>query len=89
LDCAYQFTYLSGDIAKDGDAEIEVNTQPAEAATVLRRLSNVPKSAALGVNTEQQLCAAVVLATALYASETWKRRRKILKKLDVFQQRNL
>jgi len=90
LECVDQFTYYLGSvISKDGDVEKEVNTRLAKAATVFRRLSNIWKSGSLGQNIKLQLHTAVVVSTAVYASETWKSTRKIQYKLDVFHQRNL
>ena len=66
-----------------------MNTRLAKASTVFRRLSNIWKSGSLGLNIKLQLYTAVVMTTALYASETWKRTSKMRKKLDVFHQRNL
>jgi len=67
----------------------EVNTRLAKAATVFRRPDNVWKSGFLGLSTKLQLYTAVVVSTAIYASETWKSTRRIQKKMDVFHQRNL
>jgi len=41
------------------------------------------------LNIKLQLYTAVVVSTAIYASETWKSTRTIQNKLDVFHQRNL
>ena len=89
LECVDQFTYLGSIISKDGDVEKEVNTRLAKAATVFRRLSNIWKSGSIGLNIKLQLYTAVVMSTAIYASETWKSTRKTQNKLDVFHQRNL
>ena len=89
LECVDQFTYLGSVISKDGDVEKEVNTRLAKAAAVFRRLSTIWKSGSLGLNIKLQLYTAVVVSTAIYASETRKSTRRIENKLDVFHQRNL
>jgi len=71
------------------DVKKKVDTRLAKAATVFRRLSNIWKSGSLGLNIKLQLYTAVVVSTAIYASETWKSKRTIQNKLDVFHQRNL
>jgi len=76
-------------ISKDGDIEKEVNTRLAKVATVFRRLSNIWKSGSLSLNIKLQLYTAVVVSTAICASEIWKNMRMIQNKLDVFHQRNL
>ena len=55
----------------------------------IRRLSNIWKSGSLGLNIKLQLYTALVVSTAIYASETRKSTRTIQNKLDVFHQRNL
>jgi len=55
----------------------------------LRRLNNIWKSGSLGLNIKPQLYTAVVVSTAICASETWKSTRMIQNKLDVFHQRSL
>jgi len=45
--------------------------------------------AIVGLSTKWQLYSSMVMSTAIYASETWTSTSKILKKLDVFHQRNL
>jgi len=89
LECVDQFTYLGSVMTKDGDVEKEVNTRLAKTATVFRRLSNIWKSGSLGLNIKLRLYTAVVVSTAIYASETWKSTKMIQNKLDVFHQRNL
>ena len=69
LECVDQFTYLGSLISKDGDVHKEVNTRLAKAETVFRRLSNIWKSGLLGLNIKLQLYTAVVVSTAIYASE--------------------
>ena len=66
-----------------------MTTRLAKAATVFRRLSNIWKSGSLGLNIKLQLYTAVVVSTAIYASETWKSTRTVQNKLDVFHLRNL
>ena len=65
----FMWVHVCSVISNDGDVEKEVNTRLAKAATVFRRRSNIWKSGSLGLNIKLQLYTAVVVSTAIYASE--------------------
>ena len=70
LEYVDKFTYLGSIIAKDGDIETDVNMRLAKAATIFRRLDNLWKSRSLSQKNILRLYSAVVVSTAIYASET-------------------
>ena len=84
-----QFTYLGSLISRNGDAEADVNNRIGKAAAVFRRMNNIWRTSTINTQLKIRLYNAVVLPTALYASETWKSTAKVDKKLDVFHQRCL
>ena len=60
-----------------------------KAATVFNRLWTIWASRSISTELKIQLYSSIVLPTALYACETWKRTANIAHKIDVFHQRCL
>ena len=82
--------YLLSDASKDTKRKITVASHKSLSQWHHEYIyCSVTKSGSLGLNIKLQLYTAVVLSTAIYASETWKSTRKTQNKLDVFHQRNL
>ena len=83
------FPYLGSYISKEGDAEVDVRARIGKAASVFQRLRTIWKSGAISRNVKLRLYSSIVLPTAIYAGETWKKTSKISNKLDVFHRRCL
>uniref|UniRef100_A0A7I4Z3P4 Reverse transcriptase domain-containing protein n=1 Tax=Haemonchus contortus TaxID=6289 RepID=A0A7I4Z3P4_HAECO len=88
LETVGNFTYLGSTITHNGDAEMEVRIRIATAA-VFRRLQPLWASSSISQNIKLRLYYSIVIPTALYASETWKRTASLVKRLNAFHQRCL
>uniref|UniRef100_A0A914WLD1 BED-type domain-containing protein n=1 Tax=Plectus sambesii TaxID=2011161 RepID=A0A914WLD1_9BILA len=84
-----EFTYLGSVITADGDATRDVTRRIGKAFAIFQRLRSIWNSASLSLHLKLQLFSTIVLLTALYAAETWKKTVAIDRKLDAFQQRCL
>ena len=80
---------MCGSIQFPWQRDIEGRRRRERTEQLAGKSSNIWKSGSLGLNIKLQLYTAVVVLTAIYASETWKSTRMIQNKLDVFHQRNL
>ena len=67
------FQYLESYISKEGDAEVDVRARIGKAASVFQRLRPIWKSGAINRNLKLRLYSSIVLPTAIYARDTWKR----------------
>uniref|UniRef100_A0A914W1C4 DUF6451 domain-containing protein n=1 Tax=Plectus sambesii TaxID=2011161 RepID=A0A914W1C4_9BILA len=85
----FRVIYLGSVIAADGDATRDVTRRIGKAFAVFQRLRSIWNSASLSLHLKLRLFSTIVLPTALYAAETWKKTVAIDRKLDVFQQRCL
>jgi len=83
------FTYLGSVITPDGGADTDVKCRIGKAATVFNRLWTIWASRSISTELKIRLYNSIVLPTALYACETWKRTASIAHKIDVFHQRCL
>ena len=83
------FTYLGSYIQDDGDAGADVRIRIGKAAAVFRKLGPIWKLSSLNNNTKICLYMSIVVPTALYACETWKKTAAITRNLDVFHRRCL
>jgi len=80
---------LGSAISSDGDVETDINVRLGKAATIYWQLNRIWQTSSLSQNVKLKLYMSTVVATALYASETWKSTTRIQHRLDVFHQRNL
>ena len=78
------FAYLGSVITSDGGADVDVKVRIGKAAAIFRQMGRIWNTSSI-----DQLYNTIVLPTALYASETWKKTAVISKRLDVFHQRCL
>jgi hypothetical protein len=83
------FQYLGSYTSKDGDIEIETRSRIGKAASVFQKMGTIWKSKTISRSTKMQLYNAIVVPTAIYACETWKRTKKISQRLNVFHRRCL
>ena len=60
-----------------------------KAAAIFRQMGRIWNTSSIDQSIKMQLYNTIVLPTALYASETWKKTAVISKRLDVFHQRCL
>jgi len=63
-------------MSSDGDVDTDINVRIGTAATVFWRLNKIQQSSSLSQNVKLKLYMSTVVATALYASETFKKRNQ-------------
>ena len=83
------FQYLGSYTSRDGDVEMETRTRIGKAASVFQKMSPVWKSGTISRDIKLRLYSSIVIPTAIYACETWKRTKKISQRLNVFHRRCL
>ena len=83
------FAYLGSVITSDGGADVDVKVRIGKAAAIFRQMGRISNTSSIDQRIKMQLYNTIVLPTALYASETWKKTAVISKRLDVFHQRCL
>ena len=83
------FAYLGSVITSDGGANVDIKVHIGKAATIFRQMGRIWNTSSIDQRIKMQLYNTIVLPTALYASETWKKTAVISKRLDVFHQRCL
>ncbi len=84
-----KFTYMGSVISQNSDTEVDVKCRIGKAAAVFRRMNKICYSLSISLKIKLRLFSAIVVPTAIYASETWKASGSINNRLDVFQQRCL
>ena len=67
-----------------GDSEPDVRARIGKAASIFQRLRPIWSSTTINLNAKLRLYTAIVIPTAIYACETWKRTVMIAHRLDVF-----
>ena len=68
---------------------MDVRARIGKAASIFQRLRPIRSSTKINLNVKLRLYTAIVIPTAIYACETWKRTAMIAHRLDVFQRRCL
>jgi len=68
---------LGSVISSDRDVETDINVRLGKAATIFPQLNKIWQSSSLSQNVKLKLYMSTVVATALYASETWKSTTRI------------
>ena len=91
VDYVEKFPDLGSYMSSDGDSEPNVRARIGKAASIFQRLhpSGGIWSSTTILNVKLRLYAAIVIPTAIYACETWKRTAMIAHRLDVFHRRCL
>ena len=84
-----EFTYLGSTISATGDSTRDTMCRIGKALAVFQRLRPIWDSASLSLPTKLRIFSAIVIPTALYASETWKKTVAVCQRLDAFHQRCL
>jgi len=84
-----QCTYLGGELAPDGGAELDVNRRISKARTAFGKLSAIWQSNIYSLHTKLRLFESNVKSVLLYACETWKVTASITKKLQTYINRCL
>ena len=84
-----EFTYLGSVIAADGDATRDVTCRIGKATATFQRLRPVWNSTALSTPVQLRILSAIVIPTAIYASEAWRMTTTIVRKIDRFHLRCL
>src|SRR5690242_19641255 len=81
--------YLGSIMSIDGGTEADVNCRIGKAAAAFQQMRSVWSTSTIDTATKIRLFNAIIVPTAIYASETWKFTAKVAKKINVFQQRCL
>ena len=90
LDYVDKFAYLGSYMSSNGDSEPDVRARIGKAASIFQRLRPIIwSSTTINLNVKLRLYAAIVIPTAMYACETWKRTVMVAHRLDVFHRRCL
>ena len=84
VDYIEKFPYLVSYMSSDGDSEPDVRVRIGKAASIFQLLRPIWSSTAINLNVMLRLYTAIVIPTAIYACETWKRTAMIVHRLDVF-----
>jgi hypothetical protein len=84
-----QFTYLGSIVSVGNSADADVASRLGKATSTFQRLQRIWSARSIGTKTKLRLYNSLVLATALYASETWRITARTGRKLDVFHHRCL
>ena len=88
VDYIEKFPYI-GSMSSDGDSEPDVCARIGKAASIFQRLRPIWSSNTINLNIKLRLYTAIVIPTAIYACETWKKTAMIAHRLDVFRRRCL
>ena len=89
VDYVEKFPYLGSYMSSDGDSEPDVRARIGKAASIFQRLRPIWSSTTINLNVKLRLYTNIVIPTAIYACETWKRTAMIAHRLDVFHRRCL
>ena len=89
VDYVEKFPYLGSYMSSDGDSEPDVRARILKAASIFQRLRPIWSSTTINLNVKLRLYTNIVIPTAIYACETWKRTAMIAHRLDVFHRRCL
>ena len=73
LDYVEKFPCLGSYMSSDGDSEPDVRARIGKAASIFQRLRPIWSSSTINLNVKLHLYIAIVIPTAMYACETWKR----------------
>ncbi len=84
-----KFTYLGSVIFQNGNTEVEIKCRIGKAAAVFWRINKIWSSPSISLKIKLRLFSAIVVPTAINASETWTASGSSKNRLDVFQQRCL
>jgi len=84
-----QCTYLGGELAPDGGAELDVDRRISKARTAFGKLAAIWQSNIYSLHTKLRLFESNVKSVLLYACETWKVTASITKKLQTYINRCL
>ena len=76
-------------MSSDFDSEPDVRARIGKAASIFQRLRPIWSSTTINLNVKLRLYTNIVIPTAMYACETWKRMAMIAHRLDVFHRRCL
>ena len=76
-------------MSSNGDSEPDVCARIGKAASIFRRLRPIWSSTTINLNIKLRLYTSIVIPTAIYASEAWKRTAMIAHRQDVFNRRCL
>ena len=76
-------------MSSDGDSEPELRARIGKAVSIFQLLRPIWSSTTINLNVKLRLYTAIVITTAMYACETWKRTAMIVHRLDVFHRRSL
>ena len=80
-----RFTYLGSVIRGDGEVDDDVRVRCGKASDVFEKMRPVWTSKKIRLGTKLRLYKAIVVPTALYASETWRTTKASERKIDAFQ----
>ena len=75
------FKYLGSFNSSDSNIEKEVSTRIGLAAQAFKKLNNIWKSSTIEFKTKLRIYQSNVRSTLLYASETWRTKKKLESKL--------
>ena len=89
LDEVDHFTYLGSILSDSGDIKLDINSRIGKASAVFQRMHPIWSNSSIGTNIKLRLYKSVVLPTAIYACETWKRTATTDRCLNTFHQRCL
>ena len=83
------FVYLGSKIAANGEADGDVESRLNKALGVFNKLGPIWRSNTIRQQTKLRLYSSIVIPTAIYACETWRRTARIERKLNVFHRKCL
>ena len=83
------FVYLGSEIADNGEADVDVQSRLNKARGVFNRLTPIWRVNTIREEIKLRLYSSIVIPTAIYGCDTWRRTVKIEKKLNVFHRKCL
>ena len=89
LDNVDSFTYLGSVITDNGDMAKDMMTRLAKASSTFSSLLNIWRNTKLTLSTKLKVYNAIIIPTAIYASETWPLTKTLEKRLDAFDSKCL
>ena len=89
LDEVKEFMYLGSYVENNGNVDKDIRSRLGKAGAAFEKLRCIWRSKTIGLKMKLRLYKAIVLPTALYASETWRITKGSGKKLDAFHMRCL
>ena len=89
LEDVQTFVYLGSKIAAKGEADVDVQARLNKALGIFNKLGPIWRSNTIRNEVKLRLYSSIVVPTAIYACETWRRTANLERKLNVFHRKCL